>query len=105
MERPKWNKGSSLWTSPTYLVEKYIDILEKKVIEHEKVFAIVKSTVSQPIWFDGFNLTDGDDVLSEVQHYINMLETRIVEMEREMVESEKANKYGVLWATRGGEYY
>ena len=32
MEKPKWDKGSSLWEQPTYLVEEYINMLEKKII-------------------------------------------------------------------------
>ena len=33
MKKPKWDKGSNLWTNPTYLVEDYINMLEKKIID------------------------------------------------------------------------
>ena len=33
VERPKWDRGSSLWNSPTYQVEDYINILERKIVE------------------------------------------------------------------------
>ena len=33
MKKPKWDKGSNLWTNPTYLVEDYIIMLEKKIID------------------------------------------------------------------------
>jgi hypothetical protein len=32
-KRPKWDGGSSLWNSPTYQVEEYINILERKIVE------------------------------------------------------------------------
>ena len=32
MEKPRWDKGSSLWDQPTYLIEEYINMLEKKII-------------------------------------------------------------------------
>ena len=33
MKKPKWDKGSNLCTNPTYLVEDYINMLEKKIID------------------------------------------------------------------------
>ena len=33
MKKPKWDNGSNLWTNPTYLVEDYINMLEKKIID------------------------------------------------------------------------
>ena len=32
MKKPRWDKGSSLWDQPTYLIEEYINMLEKKII-------------------------------------------------------------------------
>ena len=32
-ERPKWDKGSSLWDQTTQDVDNYISILERKIVE------------------------------------------------------------------------
>ena len=35
-ERPKFDKGSSLWTQPTFAVEQYIQLLETRLVEYDK---------------------------------------------------------------------
>ena len=80
-KKPKWDKGSSLWNSPTYQVEEYINILERKIVE----------------------LSDDLDKytglpFSKVSDHIDSLEKSVREMSEELGKYKEKERLTDLWA-------
>jgi len=93
MKRPKWDKGSSLWDQPTYLVEEYIDTLKRKNGEYEKMKDKVREEVGHPEWVDVLLANQ-----QEIKDYIDSLEEKIVEQGKVITKYEDRYRLTDLWA-------
>ena len=78
-KRPKFDRGSSLWDQPTYLVEAYIDTLSRNNREYRKMKEKVREEVGHPEWID-VPLAHQKGI----KDYIDFLEEKIVEQGKEV---------------------
>ena len=92
-KRPKFDRGSSLWDQPTYLVEAYIDTLSRNNREYRKMKDKVREEVGHPEWIDvPLEHQKG------IKDYIDFLELEIVEQGKILDKYEERDKLTELWA-------
>ena len=92
-KRPKWDKGSSLWDQPTYLVEAYIDTLKRKNGEYKKMKDKVREEVGHPEWV---NVPLANQ--QGIKNYIDSLEEKIVEQGKLIDKYKERDRLTELWA-------
>ena len=92
-KRPKFDRGSSLWNQPTYLVEAYIDTLSRNNREYRKMKEKVREEVGHPEWID-VPLANQKGI----KDYIDFLEHKIVEQGKVIEKYEERDRLTELWA-------
>ena len=80
-KRPKWDKGSNLWNSPTYQVDEYINILERKIVE-----------------LSGDLDRYTGKTFSKVSDHIDLLEKKVRDMSEELEKYKERDRLTDLWA-------
>ena len=92
-KRPKWDKGSSLWDQPNYLVEEYIDILKRNNGKWKKMQEKVREEVGRLEWMD----VPLENHLY-IKQYIDSLEAKIVEQGKVLDKYKERDRLTEMWA-------